>query len=70
MSEFRIKMRRAPGISEDERRRRMHKAYSILLEAARRKRAADRDEATKQQTRPAAEDIASQEADVKESIPG
>jgi hypothetical protein len=34
---FQIEMRRAPGITEQERRRRMHQAYEILLSAARKK---------------------------------
>ena len=37
MSEYSVELRRAPGMSEAERRRRLHAAYSILLEAARRK---------------------------------
>ena len=41
--EFRVEMRRAPGISEAERRRRLHRAYEILLEAARKARARNTD---------------------------
>ena len=36
MSEFTITMCLAPGVSEAERRRRLHQAYSIILEAVRK----------------------------------
>jgi hypothetical protein len=36
MTEYQIEMHRAPGISDEERRRRLHRAYQILLDAARR----------------------------------
>jgi hypothetical protein len=36
MSEFTVTMGKAEGISEEEQRRRIHQAYSILLDAARR----------------------------------
>ena len=35
---FQIEMRKAPGITEEERRRRLHQAYEILLSVARRKK--------------------------------
>ncbi len=38
MAGFRVTMHKAPGISGNERRTRLHRAYSILLDSARKAR--------------------------------
>ncbi len=44
MSDYRITMSQTPGMSESERRKRLHAAYQILLDAARKKETAPGDE--------------------------
>ena len=55
MAEFNVTMCRAEGITEAERRRRMHQAYQILLNAAARK-AANREKPSRDSDRLAADD--------------
>ena len=44
MAEFRIEMRKTLGLTDGERRRRLHQAYTILLQAAQQKETALDDE--------------------------
>ncbi len=53
MIEFKVTMQQAPGISDEERRRRLHQAYEILFSAARRTRER---KATKEVTKGASAD--------------
>jgi hypothetical protein len=65
MDQFTVVMVRSPGISEEECRRRLHQAYTLLLDTARRKTTADRDEFG-DQTRTAAGDARSDETEAPE----
>jgi hypothetical protein len=65
--EFTVTMVRAAGITEEERRHRLHQAYTILLQAARQKETGESDDLGGQTLSPAV-DAPAQEQDAQSEV--